>query len=104
MIENTHKTNQMPLRIPTSLHQELKEEAAREGLSLNQYCLYILSRHQNQSLLAKRHRAEDLLRFLTEAQALEQELTKSAPRPLLSREEVPKETPLSRWKKLYGKN
>lgn len=32
------------LRIPRSLHKHLKEEAAIEGVSLNQYMLYKLSR------------------------------------------------------------
>lgn len=100
MYEKTYQTNQMPLRIPGSLHQELKDIAALEGLSLNQYCLYVLSRHQNQSELAKRHRAENLLRFLSEAQLLEQALNKNASPPPRSRAQAPEETPLSRWKKL----
>lgn len=32
------------LRIPRSLHKQLKEAAAAEGVSLNQYMLYKLSR------------------------------------------------------------
>ncbi len=32
------------LRIPRSLHKALKEQAAAEGVSLNQYMLYKLSR------------------------------------------------------------
>ena len=32
------------LRIPRSLHKELKEQAEIEGVSLNQYMLYKLSR------------------------------------------------------------
>ncbi len=35
----------MPLRIPRSLHQQLKEQADREGVSLNQYCLFLLALH-----------------------------------------------------------
>ncbi len=35
----------MPLRIPRSLHKILKEQAAREGVSLNQYCLFLLALH-----------------------------------------------------------
>ena len=31
------------LRIPSSLHYKLKEEALREGVSLNQYALYKLA-------------------------------------------------------------
>ena len=39
------ETGQMPLRIPRSLHRSLKEQADREGVSLNQYCLFLLALH-----------------------------------------------------------
>nr|WP_302848012.1 toxin-antitoxin system HicB family antitoxin [Paenibacillus sp. OK003] len=32
------------LRVPRSLHRQLVERAAAEDVSLNQYCLYKLSR------------------------------------------------------------
>lgn len=35
----------MPLRLPRSLHRRLKEQAGREGVSLNQYCLFLLALH-----------------------------------------------------------
>jgi len=35
----------MTLRLPSSLQEALKITAAAEGLPLNTYCLYILSRH-----------------------------------------------------------
>lgn len=38
-------SGQMPLRIPRSLHKRLKELADREGVSLNQYCLFLLALH-----------------------------------------------------------
>lgn len=37
-------SGRLVLRIPRSLHKELKEQAAREGVSLNQYMLYKLAR------------------------------------------------------------
>ena len=37
-------SGKLVLRIPRSLHKELKEQAAQEGVSLNQYMLYKLSR------------------------------------------------------------
>ena len=48
-LEEFHKTldeysGRLVLRIPRSLHRELKERAAAEGVSLNQYMLYKLSR------------------------------------------------------------
>ncbi|MCI6085463.1 MAG: type II toxin-antitoxin system HicB family antitoxin [Selenomonas sp.] len=31
--------------MPKSLHKKLAERAKREGISLNQYCVYLLSEH-----------------------------------------------------------
>jgi len=33
----------LTLRLPRSLYEKLKKEAAKEGLSLNTYCIYRLS-------------------------------------------------------------
>lgn len=94
---------QMPLRLPASLHDQLKTAASAEGLSLNQYCLYLLARHGGESPAARRRRGEDLLKFLAEAQILQKELEKEKiPRPKAS--EMPEETPLQRFKNLYGQN
>jgi hypothetical protein len=38
---------QLTVRIPKTLHAELLEEAKREGVSLNQLCLFKLSRPAN---------------------------------------------------------
>lgn len=37
-------SGKLVLRIPRSLHKELKDEAAIEGVSLNQYMLYKLAK------------------------------------------------------------
>lgn len=46
-VEDTGKTysGQFKLRIPRSLHKLLSEQAKREGISMNQYCMYLLSRN-----------------------------------------------------------
>lgn len=44
-------SGQFKLRIPRSLHKILSEHSKREGISMNQYCVYLLSR--NDALLAK---------------------------------------------------
>ena len=41
-------SGQFKLRIPKSLHRQLSEHSKREGISMNQYCLYLLS--QNDAL------------------------------------------------------
>lgn len=38
-------SGQFKLRIPKSLHRELAEKSKREGISMNQYCLYLLSKN-----------------------------------------------------------
>lgn len=35
----------LSLRLPESLHQQLTHEARREGVSLNQYLVFLLARH-----------------------------------------------------------
>lgn len=36
-------SGQFKLRIPKSLHRRLAEHSRREGISMNQYCLYLLT-------------------------------------------------------------
>ncbi len=38
-------SGQFELRIPHSLHKSLAEHSKKEGISMNQYCLYLLSRN-----------------------------------------------------------
>lgn len=38
-------SGQFKLRIPKSLHKQLAERSKLEGVSMNQYCVYLLSRN-----------------------------------------------------------
>ena len=38
-------SGQFKLRIPKSLHRSLAEHSKNEGISMNQYCLYLLSKN-----------------------------------------------------------
>lgn len=38
-------SGQFKLRIPRSLHRRLAEYSQKEGISMNQYCVYLLSRN-----------------------------------------------------------
>ena len=38
-------SGQFKLRLPRSLHRSLAEHSKREGISMNQYCVYLLSRN-----------------------------------------------------------
>ena len=45
-------SGQFKLRIPRSLHRTLAEHSKQEGVSMNQYCVYLLSRNDaRESLL-----------------------------------------------------
>lgn len=44
-------SGQFKLRIPRSLHRSLAEHSKREGISMNQYCVYLLSK--NDGMLTK---------------------------------------------------
>lgn len=44
-------SGQFKLRLPRSLHKSLAEHSKKEGISMNQYCVYLLSR--NDALLTK---------------------------------------------------
>ena len=38
-------SGQFKLRIPKSLHRSLAEHSKKEGISMNQYCLYLLTKN-----------------------------------------------------------
>lgn len=40
-------SGQFKLRIPKSLHKSLAEHSKQEGISMNQYCLYLLSKYDS---------------------------------------------------------
>ena len=46
-------SGQFKLRIPKSLHRQLAEHSRREGISMNQYCLYLLSRNDALAMVGK---------------------------------------------------
>ncbi len=48
---NDEYSGQFKLRIPKSLHRSLSMNAKKEGISMNQYCLYLLSK--NDALFSK---------------------------------------------------
>lgn len=42
-------SGQFKLRLPRSLHRTLAEHSRQEGVSMNQYCVYLLSRNDAQN-------------------------------------------------------
>ena len=49
-------SGQFKLRLPKSLHKQLAENSKREGISMNQYCVYLLAR--NDALVMSRRENE----------------------------------------------
>ncbi|MGN0070809.1 MAG: toxin-antitoxin system HicB family antitoxin [Atopobiaceae bacterium] len=43
-VDNSY-SGQFKLRLPKSLHRSLAEHAKAEGISMNQYCLYLLAKN-----------------------------------------------------------
>ncbi len=46
-------SGQFKLRLPKSLHRSLAENSRREGVSMNQYCVYLLSMNNETSRMKK---------------------------------------------------
>ena len=49
-------SGQFKLRIPKSLHKTLAEDSRKEGVSMNQYCVYLLSKNAEREHLLMRRR------------------------------------------------
>ncbi len=47
-------SGQFKLRIPKSLHRQLSEHAKKEGISMNQYCLYLLTLNDTAEFMTKK--------------------------------------------------
>lgn len=47
--EHNAYSGQFKLRLPKTLHRQLAEHSKREGISMNQYCLYLLAHHDAQT-------------------------------------------------------
>ena len=43
--EQQSYSGQFKLRLPKTLHRTLAEQAREEGISMNQYCIYLLSKN-----------------------------------------------------------
>lgn len=51
-IKDKQRPHRLTLRIPQTLNEDLVKAAAREGIPLNQYCIYLLSKNLEKE---KRH-------------------------------------------------
>ena len=44
-------SGQFKLRLPKTLHKTLSEDSKKEGVSMNQYCVYLLSKNSAENHL-----------------------------------------------------
>ena len=48
-------SGQFKLRLPKSLHRSLAEHSKKEGISMNQYCIYLLSQNDAKQSAKNQH-------------------------------------------------
>lgn len=51
------------IRMPKSLHKKLSEQAEKEGISLNQYCIHVLSQNLPQMIINKQRLNYELIKI-----------------------------------------
>jgi len=70
-------SGQFKLRLPKSLHRELVEKSKHEGISMNQYCLYLLSKNSS-SVVGRKKITPAINNLIGEADIIAQGDKKSA--------------------------
>jgi HicB family len=71
--------SRLTLRLPEALHRQLEAQAKREGVSLNQYVVYALSRQLTQSYMVHAVSEEKVTRQQAQFTALLRELGQASP-------------------------
>lgn len=71
--------SRLTLRLPESLHQQLSHQASQEGVSLNQYIVYALTRQVSQNYVVEPVAAEIIEQQNTSFQKLLNDLGQATP-------------------------
>jgi hypothetical protein len=91
--------SRLTVRLPETLHNQLAAQAKREGVSLNQYVVYALTRQLTQSYTVQRLSEETVAQQHTQfsalLQALDQASPTTLPATLAAREQVEPEPALT---------
>jgi hypothetical protein len=91
--------SRLTLRLPETLHRQLEAQAKREGVSLNQYVVYALSRQLTQSYIVHAVPKEAVTQQQAQFTALLRELGRASPEAikavLAAREHVASEPELT---------
>lgn len=89
----------MTLRLPESLHRQLESQAEHEGVSLNQYIVYMLARGSTSEYTARALSAETVAEQRAKYETMRASLRKGTPediqRALDARDPVPPEPELT---------
>jgi hypothetical protein len=91
--------SRLTLRLPETLHRQLEAQAKREGVSLNQYVVYALSRQLTQSYMVYAVPEEKVAQQQAQFTALLRELGQASPEAiravLAARDQVESEPKLT---------
>jgi HicB family len=71
--------SRLTLRLPEALHRQLEAQAKREGVSLNQYVVYALTRQLTQSYMVHAVSEEKVTQQQAQFTALLRELGQASP-------------------------
>lgn len=71
--------SRLTLRLPETLHRQLETQAKREGVSLNQYVVYVISRQLTQSYTVHAIPEETVTQQRAQFTALLRELGQASP-------------------------
>ncbi|ANV85824.1 hypothetical protein AWQ21_14930 (plasmid) [Picosynechococcus sp. PCC 7003] len=71
--------SRLTLRLPETLHQQLSHQASQEGVSLNQYIVYALTRQVSQNYVVEPVPAETVEQQNTSFQKLLNDLGQATP-------------------------
>src|SRR5262245_25081084 len=74
--------SRLTVRLPETLHHQLAGQAKREGVSLNQYVVYALTRQLTQNYAVQRMSEETVAQQQTQFSALLQALGQTSPTTL----------------------
>ncbi len=74
--------SRLTLRLPETLHRQLETQAKREGVSLNQFMVYALTRQLTQSYTVQVLPEEAVVQQRTQFDALRRELGQTSPEVL----------------------
>jgi len=69
-IDEDNFSGKFTLRLPKTLHKELTLQAEEEGVSLNQYLLYLITKGLNKEEISAKYELKDFVKFKLEGRRI----------------------------------